>query len=309
MARGKGLSKGLGKGLDSIFGDNKVRKVIEGTEESLAEENLTADCKIKTSLIQPDKNQPRKDFDEDKLRELADSIKEVGIISPIVVKKNGQFFDIVAGERRWRAARMAGLKEVPVVIRDIDEKTSRAMSIIENVQRDDLNPIEEALGYQVLIDQFGMTQEEVAKKVSKNRATVANSLRLLKLDDDIQQLLRNKMITQGHARALLGIEDKDIRKKVAGLCAEKNLSVREIEEIVKKEKTEKENRKNGDSDEVRELKRLKIIYKDLEKQMKSSLGTKVSILPKTRDKGVLQIEYYTQEDLDRFFTLLKGSRE
>ena len=264
---------------------------------------------INISRIQPDKNQPRKDFDEIKLQELADSIKEYGVISPIVVKANGPFYEIVAGERRWRAARLAGLKEVPVVIKNVDERTSREMSIIENIQRDDLNPVEEALAYQSLIDDYGLTQEEVASRVSKNRSTITNSLRLLKLDEEILDMIKEGLITQGHARALLAIDDTELRKKIALRCAEKNLSVREIENLVKLDKISKEKKNSSNTEEANELKRLKIIYKDLETKIKSKLGTKVSIVPKDKDKGRVEIEYYSQDDLDRIYQILNSSRE
>ncbi len=263
---------------------------------------------IKLSRIQPDKNQPRKDFDETKLQELADSIREYGVISPIVVKENGAFYDIVAGERRWRAARLAGLTEIPVVIKNVDEKTSREMSIIENIQRDDLNPVEEALAYQSLIDDYGLTQEEVASRVSKNRTTITNSLRLLKLDEELLDMLREGLITQGHARALLAIEDSELRRKIALRCAKENLSVREIENLVRQDKLSKEKKSNGESPEADELKRLKIIYKDLENKLKNSLGTKVSIVPKNKDKGKLEIEYYSQDELDRIYMILNSIR-
>ena len=271
-------------------------------------ENIGA-LSIKLSRIQPDKNQPRKYFDEEKLQELADNIKEYGVIEPIVVKENGAFYEIITGERRWRAARMAGLKEIPVVIKNVDDRTSREMSIIENIQREDLNPVEEALAYQSLIEDFNLTQEEVAKKVSKNRSTITNSLRLLKLDEDILEMLRDGRITQGHARALLVIEERDLRKKIADKCALENLSVREIERLVKLDKLSKENKSKNESPEAEELKRLKILYKDLEKKMKAKLGTKVNIIPKNNDKGKLEIEYYSQDQLDRLYMILNSSSD
>ncbi|SFG72199.1 ParB/RepB/Spo0J family partition protein [Oribacterium sp. WCC10] len=281
--------------IDSIDSDIK-------TEE-------TGGVLIKLSRIQPDKNQPRMNFDEEKLQELADSIKEYGVITPIIVKQNGAFYEIVAGERRWRAARIAGLKEIPVIIKNVDERTSREMSIIENIQRDDLNPVEEALAYQSLIDDYGLTQEEVASRVSKNRSTITNSLRLLKLDDDVLEMLKEGLITQGHARALLVIEDTELRKKIALRCAKENLSVREIENLVKQDKLSKEKKNNSTSPEAEELKRLKILYKDLEKKMKAKLGTKVSIVPKNKDKGKLEIEYYSQDELDRLYMILNSGRD
>lgn len=263
---------------------------------------------VKLSRIQPDPDQPRKNFDEEKLNELADSIRTYGMISPIVVKKKGALYEIVAGERRWRAARIAGLKEIPVVIKEVDEKTSRELSIIENIQRDDLNAVEEARAYQSLIEEYGLTQEEVAARVAKNRSTITNSLRLLKLEPEILQLLQDGKITQGHARALLAVEDTELRKKIAEKCTKENLSVREIETLVKLDKLSKAKKEKKFSPEAQELRRLKVIYKDLERKMKTKLGTKVSIVPKNTERGILEIEYYSQDDLDRIFMILNSSR-
>lgn len=263
---------------------------------------------VKLSRIQPDPDQPRKNFDEEKLNELADSIRTYGMISPIVVKKRGALYEIVAGERRWRAARIAGLKEIPVVIKEVDEKTSRELSIIENIQRDDLNAVEEARAYQSLIEEYGLTQEEVATRVAKNRSTITNSLRLLKLEPEILQLLQDGKITQGHARALLAVEDTELRKKIAEKCTKENLSVREIETLVKLDKLSKAKKEKKSSPEAQELRRLKVIYKDLERKMKTKLGTKVSIVPKNTERGTLEIEYYSQDDLDRIFMILNSSR-
>lgn len=263
---------------------------------------------VKLSRIQPDPDQPRKNFDEEKLNELAESIQTYGMISPIVVKKRGALYEIVAGERRWRAARIAGLKEIPVVIKEVDEKTSRELSIIENIQRDDLNAVEEARAYQSLIEEYGLTQEEVAARVAKNRSTITNSLRLLKLEPEILTLLQDGKITQGHARALLAVEDLELRKKIAEKCTKENLSVREIETLVKLDKLSKAKKEKKSSPEAQELRRLKVIYKDLERKMKTKLGTKVSIVPKNTERGTLEIEYYSQDDLDRIFMILNSSR-
>lgn len=263
---------------------------------------------VKLSRIQPDPDQPRKNFDEEKLNELAESIRTYGMISPIVVKKRGALYEIVAGERRWRAARIAGLKEIPVVIKEVDEKTSRELSIIENIQRDDLNAVEEARAYQSLIEEYGLTQEEVAARVAKNRSTITNSLRLLKLEPEILTLLQDGKITQGHARALLAVEDPELRKKIAEKCTKENLSVREIETLVKLDKLSKAKKEKKTSPEAQELRRLKVIYKDLERKMKTKLGTKVSIVPKNTERGTLEIEYYSQDDLDRIFMILNSSR-
>lgn len=263
---------------------------------------------VKLSRIQPDPDQPRKNFDEEKLNELADSIRTYGMISPIVVKRRGALYEIVAGERRWRAARIAGLKEIPVVIKEVDEKTSRELSIIENIQRDDLNAVEEARAYQSLIEEYGLTQEEVAARVAKNRSTITNSLRLLKLEPEILTLLQDGKITQGHARTLLAVEDTELRKKIAEKCTKENLSVREIETLVKLDKLSKAKKEKKSSPEAQELRRLKVIYKDLERKMKTKLGTKVSIVPKNTERGTLEIEYYSQDDLDRIFMILNSSR-
>ncbi len=263
---------------------------------------------VKLSRIQPDPDQPRKNFDEEKLNELAESIRTYGMISPIVVKKRGALYEIVAGERRWRAARIAGLKEIPVVIKEVDEKTSRELSIIENIQRDDLNAVEEARAYQSMIEEYGLTQEEVAARVAKNRSTITNSLRLLKLEPEILTLLQDGKITQGHARALLAVEDPELRKKIAEKCTKENLSVREIETLVKLDKLSKAKKEKKSSPEAQELRRLKVIYKDLERKMKTKLGTKVSIVPKNTERGTLEIEYYSQDDLDRIFMILNSSR-
>lgn len=284
--------------------DAKNVRSTETVHDTEQEEMLL----VKLSRIQPDPDQPRKNFDEEKLNELAESIRTYGMISPIVVKKRGALYEIVAGERRWRAARIAGLKEIPVVIKEVDEKTSRELSIIENIQRDDLNAVEEARAYQSLIEEYGLTQEGVAARVAKNRSTITNSLRLLKLEPEILTLLQDGKITQGHARALLAVEDTELRKKIAEKCTKENLSVREIETLVKLDKLSKAKKEKKSSPEAQELRRLKVIYKDLERKMKTKLGTKVSIVPKNTERGTLEIEYYSQDDLDRIFMILNSSR-
>lgn len=341
--------RGLGKGLDSIFGSSVSKTVesryrivddIEDDEDVLPVAEETAEQKTKTEptektkqkkeavvsavptepeekgallidiqLIQPNLNQPRRHFDEEELEELAASIREYGILQPLLLKKQGPLYEIIAGERRWRAAKRAGLTEVPAIVRELDEKTSREIAIIENIQRADLNAVEEARAYQSLIDEYGLTQEEVAKRVSKKRVTITNSLRLLKLEPEILELLQTGRISQGHARALLGIEDSELRRAIAHRCAEENLSVREIEQLVKLDKLKKAEKKKKEQGESAEEKRLKTIYRDLEKKMKAKLGTKVSIVPKDESKGKLEIEYYSQEELDRIFTLLNSLSE
>lgn len=295
---------------EEIVHENTVTKDAKNVRstETMHDTEQEGMLLVKLSRIQPDPDQPRKNFDEEKLNELADSIRTYGMISPIVVKKRGAFYEIVAGERRWRAARIAGLKEIPVVIKEVDEKTSRELSIIENIQRDDLNAVEEARAYQSLIEEYGLTQEEVAARVAKNRSTITNSLRLLKLEPEILTLLQDGKITQGHARALLAVEDTELRKKIAEKCTKENLSVREIETLVKLDKLSKAKKEKKSSPEAQELRRLKVIYKDLERKMKTKLGTKVSIVPKNTERGTLEIEYYSQDDLDRIFMILNSSR-
>lgn len=295
---------------EDIVHENTVTKDAKNVRstETMHDTEQEGMLLVKLSRIQPDPDQPRKNFDEEKLNELADSIRTYGMISPIVVKKRGALYEIVAGERRWRAARIAGLKEIPVVIKEVDEKTSRELSIIENIQRDDLNAVEEARAYQSLIEEYGLTQEEVAARVAKNRSTITNSLRLLKLEPEILTLLQDGKITQGHARALLAVEDTELRKKIAEKCTKENLSVREIETLVKLDKLSKAKKEKKSSPEAQELRRLKVIYKDLERKMKTKLGTKVSIVPKNTERGTLEIEYYSQDDLDRIFMILNSGR-
>mgnify|MGYP004630728617 CR=1 FL=1 len=295
---------------EDIVHENTITKAAKNVRSTETVHDTEQDgmLLVKLSRIQPDPDQPRKNFDEEKLNELAESIRTYGMISPIVVKKRGALYEIVAGERRWRAARIAGLKEIPVVIKEVDEKTSRELSIIENIQRDDLNAVEEARAYQSLIEEYGLTQEEVASRVAKNRSTITNSLRLLKLEPEILDLLQDGKITQGHARALLSVEDPELRKKIAEKCTKENLSVREIETLVKLDKLSKAKKEKKSSPEAQELRRLKVIYKDLERKMKTKLGTKVSIVPKNTERGTLEIEYYSQDDLDRIFMILNSSR-
>ena len=323
--------KGLGKGLDAIFGNDvstelvkkrqtaaeeiaekKRKKAQEQNEveklDDIGSEDDKAPLELAIGLIQPNKNQPRKNFDEQKLQELADSLKEYGMISPIIVKKSGSIYEIIAGERRWRAAKIAGLSTVPVIVKDIDEQTSKELAIIENIQRDDLNPVEEAMAYQSLINEYGMTQEEVAEKVSKNRTTITNSLRLLKLEPEILGMLGEGKISQGHARALLAIEDSELRKSIADRCAEENLSVREIENLVRIDKMNKAKERES-QEESEERKRLKVIYKDLERQIKEKLGAKVTISLNTAALGSLTIEYYSKYDLDLLFKLLNSAKD
>lgn len=284
---------GLGKGLDALISEKPVEKKNSKVEEVSADSTR----EISINEIEPNKNQPRERFDEDGLVDLADSIKQHGIFQPIIVTKgdNG-FYQIVAGERRWRAAKMAGLKTIPALVRDYSDLEILEISLLENLQRENLNPIEEAKTYKRFMDEFHMKQDEVAEKVSKSRATVANSLRLLNLDGRVQEMLIEEMISMGHARALLGISDGNNQYSLATEVFDKKLSVREVEKLVKNY-NEKKPEKHKEA-VVRDF-----IYNDLENNLKEILGSKVNICDKN-GKGKIEIEYYSKDDLDRIYELL-----
>lgn len=291
--------RGLGRGLDSMIPEPEKAPIPEkkGKAEK-AKEGM--EVLLSLSEIEPNREQPRKAFDEDALQELADSIRQFGVIQPLLVKKKDGYYEIVAGERRWRAARMAGLKEVPVIVRDYTDREIMEVSLIENIQREDLNPIEEAQAYQMLIKEFKLKQDEVAERVSKSRAAIANSMRLLKLDERVQKMVIEDMITSGHARALIPIEDKEVQYTVAFQIFDEKLSVRETENLVKKllsKKAETEKKGNRDENEV--------IFRDLEERIKGILGSKVSIHNRNGGKGKIEIEYYSGEDLDRLLELFQ----
>lgn len=290
-ASNRGLGKGLGKGLDSMIPPIKEKKE--------SKENVSHETLVGINEIEPNKLQPRKKIDEDTLHELAASIKEYGIIQPLVVQKKDKFYEIIAGERRWRAARLAGLKKVPVIIKNYTEQEIVEISIIENIQREDLNPIEEALAYQRLIAEFHLKQDEVAQRVAKSRTAITNSMRLLKLSEKVQEMLIEDIISSGHARALIPIEDEELQLNTAMKILDNHLSVRETEKLVKKILSKKEipqeKVKKDDND---------FIYRDLEEKMKSVIGSKVSINRKTNDKGKISIEYYSKEELERITELL-----
>ena len=302
----KAAKKGLGKGLGALLGGD----LTEETKKEEPQEKIVVETKIvevpkevylKISMIEPNQEQPRKEFNQEQLEELAESIRNYGVLQPIMVQKKGDLYEIIAGERRWRAAKMAGLKEVPVIIRDFDRQKKMEISLIENVQRSDLNPIEEAMAYRQLIEEFGLKQEEIAERVSKNRATIANSLRLLKLDPRVQELLTQGVISNGHARALLAIEDLDQQYGAAELIVKNGLSVREVEKLVKsllKPAKEKEPKK--------EERDLSFIFQDLEERMKSIMGTKVMIHRKDKSKGRIEIEYYSEAELERIVELIES---
>ena len=282
--------KGLGTGLDSFFGDNDIAEITAPSAESGTTELLTTE-------IEPNKNQPRKTFDKEKIEALASSIREQGIIQPIVVtpQKNGRYM-IVAGERRWRAAKKAGLKKVPVVVKEYTQEEIAQIALVENLQREDLNPIEEALGYRSLLEEYSLTQEAVSTITGKSRSAVANSIRLLSLDKDEQILLLDGKITSGHARALLSIEDKSIRKALAERIVGENLNVRQAEAAAKAMQKQRSVTKKKNPAVMAEILRL-------EESLASSLGTKVKI-SHTKKKGKIEIEYYGNEDLERILGLI-----
>ena len=258
---------------------------------------------VNISLIEPNSSQPRKMFDEEQMNELAESIKAYGVLQPLLVQKKGDLYEIIAGERRWRAAKIAGLREVPVIVREYTKQQTMEIALIENVQREDLNPIEEAKAYQMLIQEFGLKQEEVADRVAKNRATITNSMRLLKLDERVQEMLIQNKITGGHARALLALEDGEQQYQLANKIVANKLSVREVERLVKL--LTKPPKKKEPVPEERDL---SVFYHDLEEKLKTVMGTKVIINKKDKNKGRIEIEYYSSTELERIAELLQSIR-
>jgi ParB family chromosome partitioning protein len=287
--------KGLGKGLDSIIPDKSKKATSEKTGDN------GGMVFVSINKVEPSPSQPRRTFDEDKLLELAESIKQHGIIDPLIVQDRKDHYEIIGGERRWRAAKKLGLKEVPVIIKNLTEQQIAEYALIDNIQRDDLNPIDEALAYKKLIDDFGYTQDVVAEKVSKSRVAITNSLRLLKLGDKVRQMLIDGKLSTGHARAILGITDGEKQYVLAQKVFDERLSVRETEKLIKKIQTEKPE-KGLPKDDVT----LEIIYHDLEEQLKTVMGTKVSIKKKGKGAGKIEIEYYSTEELERITRLLKS---
>lgn len=282
--------KGLGKGLDSLIPDNKI-------EVKTSVPNAGGEQMMKINMVEPNREQPRRNFEEDSLLELADSIKQFGVLQPLIVRKRKDYYEIIAGERRWRAAKMAGVKEIPVIIKDFTEQEVLEIALIENIQREDLNPIEEAMAFKRLLTEFNLKQDEVAERVSKSRTAVTNSMRLLKLDEKVQQMVIDDMITTGHARALLAIEDPELQYNLANKIFDEKLSVRETESLVKSIKNPKEPKQKKTVKNA-------FIYEDLEDKMKQVLGTKVNVLAKGNGKGRIQIEYYSDEELERMFEMI-----
>ncbi|WP_394912935.1 ParB/RepB/Spo0J family partition protein [uncultured Robinsoniella sp.] len=299
---------GLGKGLDSLIPTHSSSpkttvKEVKEEKQQIKTVVKQEEIKIKITEIEPNREQPRKKFDEDALLELAESIKQFGVIQPLIVQKRGDYYEIIAGERRWRAAKIAGLKEVPVIIKDYTSQERVEISLIENIQREDLNPIEEAHAYKRLLNEFSLKQDEVAERVSKSRTAVTNSMRLLKLDERVQQMVIDDMISTGHARALLSIEDKELQYTVANRIFDEKLSVRETEKLMKSIQLEKTDKVKEDKNTVNSL-----IYKDIEEKIKAILGTKVIVDHKANNKGKIQIEYYSNEELERIVEMLESIR-
>lgn len=298
-----GLNKS--KGLDALLSANRasgsvnLQKSSFVKPESLTEIDPNSVTYVKISSVVPNKDQPRKYFNEEKINELADSIAEVGILVPLLVQKKGKYFEIVAGERRWRAAKIAGLKEIPVIVKDYTDKEVAEISLIENIQRSDLNPIEEAAAYKRLLEEYELTQEEVAKRVGKSRTAITNSMRLLKLDERVQKLLIDELLSMGHARAILPIEDGDVQFDTANMIILRKLSVRETETFVKKLGKE-EPPKEPKEDTLQ----LDVIFEELEERLKTTLGTKVAIKRKKAGKGSIEISYFSQEELERLLKML-----
>lgn len=301
-------SRGLGKGLDSMIPQKiiqpKDKKIVsrETSESKLKknEDNVSRETLININQIEPNKSQPRRNFNEDALHELADSIKLYGIIQPLILQKRDKYYEIIAGERRWRAAKVAGLKEVPAIVKDYSSQEIVEIALIENIQREDLNPIEEAIAFQKLINEYKLKQDDVAERVSKSRTAIANSMRLLKLDQRVQQMLIDDMISSGHARALIPLEDGEVQYQIATKIFDEKLSVRETEKLVKKllEPVKEEPEQNKE-------RKLDFIYRDIEEKIKEIIGSKVQVKQKSDDKGKIEIEYYSKEEFERIIDLFQ----
>lgn len=297
-------SKGLGRGLDSLIPEKKSTKSPQKSEVPAAAESQgsqNGELMMKINMVEPNRDQPRKNFEEDALLELADSIKQMGVLQPLLVRKRNDYYEIIAGERRWRAAKIAGLKEVPVIIKDYTEQEIVEIGLIENIQRENLNPIEEAMAYKKLLEEFHLKQDEVAERVSKSRTAVTNSMRLLKLNEKVQQMIIDDMITTGHARALLAIDDQEQQYILANKIFDEKLSVRETEKLIK-------DIKNPKKPKVKKPLENAFLYDDLANKMKEVMGTKVNISTRGNGKGKIEIEYYSDKELERMFEMIMSLR-
>ena len=293
--------KGLGAGLEGLIGGGTTAPARKSAKEKTTTEDGVVTLKINS--VEPNREQPRKNFDEDTLLELSDSIKQVGILSPILVQKRADYYEIIAGERRWRAAKLAGLKEVPVIIKNLSDQEILEIALIENIQRERLNPIEEAFAYKKLIKEFKLKQDEVAERVSKSRTAVTNSMRLLNLDERVQQMVVDEMITTGHARTLLGIDDKDEQFETANRVFDEKMSVRELEKLVSNLKKKEKDKSKKQPQKVEN----DFIYEDISQKLSSAIGTKVYVNHKAKGQGKIEIEYYSDEELDRIMQLIMSA--
>lgn len=314
---------GLGKGLDSMIPvldstatkkktgrtaidkealQNAAKEAHKHQKEKMEFEGKPGEQVqiVKLTKVEPSREQPRKQFDADALQELAESIKQFGVLQPLLVQKKEDYYEIIAGERRWRASKLVGLKEVPVIVKEFTEQEAVEISLIENIQREDLNPIEEAMAYKRLMEEFHLKQDAIAERVSKSRTAVTNSMRLLKLDDRVQQMLIDEMISTGHARALLALESKDAQVEAAVKVFDEKLSVRETERLVKELLNPVQKKEEKPKNQAEEL-----VYKNLEEKIKQIIGSKVAINRRTDNKGKIEIEYYSQEELERIVELLE----
>ena len=296
--------KGLGKGLDSLIPDNKpvntnqtemVLNAIKNNDVQV--ESKSGEQMININKVEPNREQPRKKFEEDALMELSDSVRQFGILQPLIVRKRKDYYEIIAGERRWRAAKMAGLKEIPVIIKEYTEQEIIEIGLIENIQRENLNPIEEAAAYKRLLEEFHLKQDEVAERVSKSRTAVTNSMRLLKLSEKVQQMVIDDMISTGHARPLLALDDEKQQYELATKIFDEKLSVRDVEKLIKEIKNPKQPKE-------KKVIKNEFIYDDLANKMKDVMGTKVSIAAKGNGKGKIEIEYYSDSELERMFDMI-----
>lgn len=324
------VKRGLGKSFNKIFGEGKVNvenietntgynveenrdvKVVEKIVEKIVEVPASGNdngspLMVNINFVQADPNQPRKNFNEEALKELAESIENYGIIEPLIVRKIGPVhYEIIAGERRLRAAKMANLTEVPVIVKDYGNKEKKEIALIENVQREDLNSVEKAMGYKALIDEYNMTQEELAVKVGKSRTSITNSLRILELDQRIIDMIKSGSLSEGHGRALLSIDNLEFRNKLANEIIDKKLSVRDVEDRIRLEKLNKDTKAKKEGYLTESYKRTQIQIKEIEKQMRAKLSASLKINMKTENKGVIEIKYSTQEELDRLYLLINS---
>ncbi|MCR4892583.1 MAG: ParB/RepB/Spo0J family partition protein [Lachnospiraceae bacterium] len=296
------MARGLGKGLDALIPRESINLATLNSATGEGLEHNDQVLMVKISKIEPDRNQPRKNFSEDELNELADSIKSHGIFQPLLVQKKERYYEIVAGERRWRAAKIVGLTEVPVIVREFSDKEKVEVQLLENLQRETLNPIEEANAYKRLLTEFGMKQDELAESIGKNRTTITNTMRLLNLDERVQEMVVDEKITQGHARALLGIEKGDRQFELANKVFDEQLNVRDTEKLVKAEGKPKKIKKQTSE-------ALDLILRKFEDEIRSGLGAKISIKAKDNNKGKIEIDYYSQVELENLVKLLSSAKD